>query len=281
MRTRNEAELAAVLGHEFGHFEKRHGLAGFKKARSSTDLLAWNAVLTAMSRSASAYQAYRDLEFSVYGALFQHNRNQEREADLLGIGYLNTSNLRPQAAAEVWRNLMGEIEASAEARGLKKPNFKAIAFTASHPPEGERAEYLTRLADPAGEAHKDGADRYQQMLAPWLPEFLQDQIRLNDFGASDYLIQHLAERGWTAPLWFARGELYRVHGSQRDLVHAAEFYRSAISLDPSLADAYRGLGLSLIKTGERSSGMEALGTYLKTKPDAKDAAMIRTMLLRE
>src|SRR3546814_8668521 len=30
LRVRNEAELAAVLGHEFGHFEQRHSLARFK-----------------------------------------------------------------------------------------------------------------------------------------------------------------------------------------------------------------------------------------------------------
>src|SRR3546814_6126215 len=69
-------------------------------------------------------------------------RDQEREADLLGLGYLNASDLRPQAAAQVWQNLMGEIEASTTARGIRKPDFKAIAFTASHPPQGERAEYL-------------------------------------------------------------------------------------------------------------------------------------------
>ena len=33
LRMRNEAELAAVLGHEFGHFESRHGLNRFKAAR--------------------------------------------------------------------------------------------------------------------------------------------------------------------------------------------------------------------------------------------------------
>lgn len=41
MRVRNEAELAAVLGHEFGHFEKRHSLNKFKQRRTGTDILAW------------------------------------------------------------------------------------------------------------------------------------------------------------------------------------------------------------------------------------------------
>src|SRR3546814_20626728 len=58
-------------------------------------------------------------------------------------------------AAQVWQNLMGEIEASTTARGIRKPDFKAIAFTASHPPQGERAEYLAELADPSAKRSEE------------------------------------------------------------------------------------------------------------------------------
>lgn len=278
LRMRSEAELAAVLGHEFGHFEKRHGLVEFKAARRGSDLLAWSALLASMSASYEVQRAYRDLELSIYGSFYRFNRDQEREADLLGIGYLNSSELPPQAASQVWQNLMGEIEASATARGLRKPNFKAVAFTASHPPEGERAEYLAALADPEAQERDDGAARYRAALAPWLPMFLQDQIKLNDFGGSDYLIERLAKDGWTADLWFARAELYRARGNPRDLVHAIQFYRNAIELDPGLAEPHRGLGLALIKTGEREAGRAALRKYLEIKPDADDADMIRLMV---
>lgn len=278
LRMRNEAELAAVLGHEFGHFEKRHTLMQFKTARSGSDLLAWSALLASMSPTYQAQRAYRDLQLSVYGSFFRFGRDQEREADLLGLGYLNQSELRPQAASQVWRNLMGEIEASATARGLRKPDFKAIAFTASHPPEGERAEYLAALANPSGLQRDDGADRYRAAMATWLPVFLQDQIKLNDFGGSDYLIERLAEDGWTTDLWFARAELYRTRGNQRDLVNAVQFYRSAIGLNPEFAEAHRGLGLSLTKIGEREAGKASLRKYLEIKPEADDAGMIRLMV---
>ena len=45
LRVRNEAELGAVLGHEFGHFELRHSLQGFKQQRTATDFLTWAAIL--------------------------------------------------------------------------------------------------------------------------------------------------------------------------------------------------------------------------------------------
>ena len=278
LRVRSEAELASVLGHEFGHFERRHGLGKFKADRTGSDLLAWGSLLASMSPSYDSRRMYQNIQISIYGNLFRYNRNQEREADLLGLGYMNASAYRPQAAAVVWRNLMGEFEASANVRGLKKPNFNAIAFTASHPPEGERAAYLAELALPNGENRGDGAARYREALAPWLGMFLDDQIKLNDFGASEYIITSLSEPGWTPQLWLARGELYRTRGNQRDLGSAALFYRNAIALDANMAPAYRGLGLSLIKTGQTAEGVSALRNYLALNPSAGDAKMIKLML---
>lgn len=281
LRLRNEAELGAILGHEFGHYEQRHSVNDFKARRAATDILMWGALLASMAPSYDVRRSYGNLELSIYGGFFRYNRDQEREADLLGIGYLNKSALRPHAASDVWRNVMGEIEASARVKGLKKPNFNAIAFTASHPPEAERAAMMAALADPAGRSREDGADRYREAMAAWLPIFLEDQVKLNDFGASEYLIQSLAESGWTATLWFARGELYRLRGHPRDLVNAAEFYQSAVQLDPALANAHRGLGLSLLKTARPSEGQASLRKYLELKPEASDAGMIRLMLPKE
>lgn len=274
LRTRSEAELAAVLGHEFGHFEKRHTLQYFKAHRTGTDLLSWAALLTAMTGTRQAYQSFDKLQLSVYGGLAHFGRDQEREADLLGLGYLNGGPLRPQAASRVWRNLILEAEASAAARGLRRPDFDRISFFASHPPEGQRADYLYALAAPDGEGREEGADRYAAALAPWLPIFLDDQIALNDFGGSEFIINRLAESGWTADLWRARGELFRGRGHPRDLMNAADFYGKAVALKADMAAAYRGLGLSLIKTGRTSEGRTALQRYLELRPDASDAAMI-------
>ncbi|MCW2348940.1 MULTISPECIES: M48 family metallopeptidase [unclassified Sphingobium] len=281
LRMRNEAELAAILGHEFGHFESRHSLQQFRSRRSGTDLLAWTAVLASMAAPYGGMQTYRDMQLQVYGTLYRFGRDQEREADLLGLAYLNRSDYRPQAAAQVWENFMGEMSASASAKGLSKPNFKKIAFTASHPPEGERASYLAELAAPEGAGRDDGVARYRAALATWTPRFLEDQIKLNDFGGSDYLIQALAQDGWTAQLWFSRGELYRSRGHPRDLIQAADFYANAIKADPDFAEAYRGLGLSKLKTGVRAEAWEGLRSYLRLKPDASDATMIKMMLPKE
>jgi hypothetical protein len=277
LRVHNEAELGAVLGHEFGHFERRHTLNHFKAARSSSDFLAWAAVLAAAAPSNAAIQNYRNIEVSIYGNLYRYDRNQEREADITGISYLNQSQLRPQAAATFWENVMAEGEASASARGLQKPNFKAIAFTASHPPEAERASYLKVLAQPDAGSREDGGQRYRENLAEWLPRFMSDQIKLNDFGASEYLIKSWAAYGWTDWLWEARGDLYRGRGTPRSFKcrrilwqrRGAQFSKQhSLPRPRSLTD----------ESGEPSKGRIALARYLELKPDAPDAGMIRMML---
>ncbi|WP_084580248.1 M48 family metallopeptidase [Sphingomonas azotifigens] len=278
LRLRNEAELATVLGHEFGHYERRHTLAAFKERRSGTDAVAWMALLTSLGASYQTMQNFQNFQLAVYGGFFRHGRDQEREADKLGIAYLNRSSLRPQSATVVWQHMMAEAEASASAKGLKKPNFRYIAFAASHPPYAERAAYLAELAAPDGADRDDGTERYRAALAPFLAQFLDDQIKLNDFGASEYLIQNLATAGWTATLWLKRGDLYRTRGAPRDLAAAADFYAHAVQLDPTLAEAHRGLGLSLMKTGRPSEAVAPLQTYLRLRPDAVDAGMIQTII---
>ena len=278
LRCRNEAELAAILGHEFGHFEQRHGLNGFKKQRGASDLLSWASVLAATASTYYGASNYRDLQYSVYGNLHRYGRDQEREADRLSIAYLNVSELRPQAASRVWVNLMAEIAVSAQMKGYAKPRFDQVAYTASHPPVLERAVTYATLAAPEGDARSDGHDRYAAVIKPLMGELLADQIKLNDFGGSEYIINSLASDGWTSELWFARGELFRLRGNPRDHENAADFYREAIALDPAKADAYRGLGFSLMKTNRRTEAVQALTQYLSLKPDAQDKGMIQMLL---
>lgn len=273
LRMRSEAELASVLGHEFGHFEKRHSLVGFKRARTATDFLSWAAVLASMSPQAS--QSFGTLQTSVIGGFYRYKRDQEREADLLGLGYLNKSPLRASAASRVWRNLILEQEASSLARGLRKPDFEHNSFFGTHPIDGERADYLYALAAPDGDGRDDGSERYAAAMGPWLPLFLDDQIKLNDFGGSDFIINRLAEAGWTATLWRARGDLYRSRGEPRDLMNAADFYGKAVALDPTMPEAQRGLGFAYAKTGRITEGRAALQRYLDLRPTASDAAMIQ------
>ncbi|MCP3735303.1 M48 family metallopeptidase [Sphingomonas sp. RP10(2022)] len=270
LRLRSEAELGAVLGHEFGHFELRHGLADFRNRRSGTDLMAWASVLVANS---AAFQV------DMVGGFYAFDRAQEKAADMIGVRYLAASHYPSHAAADIWDRMMGEADATAIGRHRKPDQRYAAGFFASHPTNLARATYLrsaaAELPDADGSA---GVDGYRAAIAPWLPMLLDDQIRLNDFGGSEYLLGQLAVGGWATPLLFARAELYRMRGHPRDLVSAAGFYQEAIARGDAGAEAYRGLGLALMRSQQVEPAKTALREYLRRKPDANDASIIATLV---
>jgi hypothetical protein len=141
----------------------------------------------------------------------------------------------------------------------------------------DRTNYLRAIADKLGKSGITGEAAYREALGRWRAEFLADQIKLNDFEGTDYLIGQIANGNWTADLLFARGELYRARGNPRDLVSAIEFYRGAIAQNPGGADAYRGLGLAQLRNRD-PAGASALKTYLAMRPDAADKSMISMLV---
>lgn len=269
LRLRSEAELGAVLGHEFGHFELRHTLSGFRNRRSGTDLMAWASILIANSSA---------LQMSTIGGFYAFDRAQETSADMIGVRYLATSRYPSAAAADVWERIMGEADATAIGRHRKANQRYAAGFFATHPTSLARATYLRDAAREIADGGSAEGDAYRAALAPWLPTFLADQVKLNDFGGSEFLLAQLAADGWTTPLLFARGELYRERGNPRDLVAAAGFYQQAIDRGDAPSEAYRGLGLALLRGQQAGPAGIALREYLRRKPDAADAPLITTLV---
>jgi len=279
LRVRSEAELASVLGHEFAHFELRHSLNNYRRARTGTDIAAWAAVLGAAAANYGAgYGNSSNVQFAVFGDVYEFQRNQERDADVLGFGYIARAGFRPGGASDVWRAVMNEADHTATDRGRRSARYDRVAFFASHPTSLERADTLSALANRVPGGDYEGASAYRQALAEWMPQFLADELALNDFGGTDYVIGRLGSDGYSADLLYARAELYRGRGHPRDLVNAAQFYREALDLDPERAEAWRGMGLALLRGGEFAQGSDALRTYLEMAPDANDAAMLRMMI---
>ena len=128
-----------------------------------------------------------------------------------------------------------------------------------------------------GEAF-EGRDSYRAAIAPIRSLLLGEQIRLNDPGASLYLIHSLATDGWDGVLRFHEGEVYRLRDESGDHLRASAAYAAAVELADAPAEAFRAHGYSLIKSGNRESGRKALQSYLELKPDAEDAPMIRFTL---
>ena len=268
LRMRSEAELAAVLAHEFSHFEHQHSLRAFRDMRSKTTAMAWLSFVPYVGTLG---------QLAVAGTIFGFNREMEREAYLASIGYLADGGYEPAAAADMWAQLRAEADATAAARNQKSRKDRNGGFFATHPGSAERLSYLSAEAKTrrvAAPARRDA--EYRNAIVRWWPQFIDDQIKLNDFGGTDFLLTQLAASGWTGDLLYARAELLRARGGAGDFAAAGDLYRKAIDAGgpKPLPENWRGLGLAMLRNGAEADGRAALKTYLNARPDAADKAMI-------
>lgn len=272
LRMRDEAQLAAVLGHEFTHFEKQHSLRLFKDIRKKSDILSW------LSFVPIPYAGMVG-QIALMGSIFGFSRDMEREADAGSVGELARAGYDPGAAGTIWAQLGAEMDATAAERGHKSRKDKNGGMFATHPRSTDRMATLAELAAAQASAGPgdNRAAEYRAAIGPWWARLIDDQVSLNDFGGSEYLLATLAGGDWTADLLYARGELYRARAKGGDFLAAAEFYREAIARGDAPLESWRGLGLALLRAGDPAGGQAALRDYLARRPDAPDAQMLAVM----
>lgn len=268
LRVRNEAELATVLAHEFAHFEKQHSLQSFRDIRAKTDAMTWLSFVPGGMLA----------QIGLIGSVFRFNREMERQADMAALDYLSANGYDPMAAAAIWEQLRGEADAKAKAEKTVSTEDSASDFFSSHPNTKERMEYLRTAAEKKPSGGDKGSDRFHAAIAPWWPALIEDQVKLGDFAATEYLLESLARNDWTADLLYARAELYRARGKKGDFEAAEKFYRQATEKDATLAESWRGLGLVLFRLGKPDEGRPMLRRYLAIRPDARDRAIIGQMV---
>ena len=184
-----------------------------------------------------------------------------------------------RAMAETWAQLIAEEELSAKYR--RKRRRRDIGLFGTHPtPESRMAD----LRISAAEVMRPGASydarhaAYVAATAKIRPSLLDDQVKLNDPGASQYVINTLAKDGWNGLLRFHESEIWRLRNRTGDDVRAAQGYASAVRYADAPADAWRWHGIMLLKAGRTAEARAALARYLMMAPNAPDAAFVRQMM---
>jgi len=129
----SEAELAAVLGHETGHVTARHSLAGYQRA------MAANLLLAGVSVAAGGRAGVMQLS-GVTASLVENgfSRDQEREADWIGIDYMVKAGYNPEGAIKLQEYFYEQLE------GKKNPDFVQGLFR-THPFSKERLDNARAL----------------------------------------------------------------------------------------------------------------------------------------
>jgi beta-barrel assembly-enhancing protease len=280
-RVRNEAQLAAVLGHEAGHYFRRHSLDLHRdKRRKSAMTEAATSALHSYDDT-NSHAAWSLIDRAIMMSSSRFSRDLESEADAYGLMLMARAGYPPRAASAIWRQVIDERRASAAARH-KRYRDGTNSELSTHPPTEARmidlADTADYLAAKRALPDSEGREEWAEVIRPYQAMLLQEQIQLNDPGASLYLLENLAKDGWTGLLRFNEGEIYRLRNANGDDLKAAAAYAAATVLEDAPPETWRSHGFALLKAGSKSEADEALNRYIAMKPDAPDAAMIRFTL---
>jgi predicted Zn-dependent protease len=274
LRMQNEAQLAAVLGHEIGHYLQRHSVERLRdaKSRSSFGLILGMALGAVGGGNVGALA-----QMGVLAGGLAYGRDQEREADRIGIALMARSGYVPAEAGRVWGQLLEEYEgARAAGEDVQSTN---ILF-ASHPPAEERREVLSAAArrDWPGAAHT-GVEEYRSALAAHRMGYLHDEVRRRRFGESLVLFDRMLKSSpRDGQVHYFKGEAYRLRAREGDAKLALQAYRAALGMDDAPPEVHRALGTVLRQAGEHAEAHRAFERYLELKPGAEDAELIRSYL---
>ena len=130
---RDETQLAGVLGHEIGHVTARHSAQQYTKATSA------GIGLTLLSIFVPEAQPFQGLAETALGVMFlKHGRDDELQADRLGVQYTGRTGWDPAGVAGMLRTLARLDEASGSRRGV--PNWLS-----THPAAADRVAQVQRF----------------------------------------------------------------------------------------------------------------------------------------
>jgi metalloendopeptidase OMA1, mitochondrial len=141
---RNDDQLAAVMAHEVGHAIARHGAE-----RMSHGLLFQFGLVALGAAVEEPSVVQLAAAAATLGVILPFSREQEAEADHLGLIYMAKAGYDPREAIELWRNF--------ESLGGGRPP----EFLATHPSPGSRIGRLQALMPEAMAIYEANAGRSQ------------------------------------------------------------------------------------------------------------------------
>ena len=261
----NEAQLAAVLGHEVAHVTARHSVQGMQRG-TLTQL----AIAVLSQAAGEAEYAPLALQAGQVGAMLLENsfsRDQERESDRIGIDYIVAAGYDPQGA-------IGLQEVFLRMEKQQQPDWLNNLFR-THPFSAERVANNRRYVETQYASRAGSAEAYLGAAA------YREAIRYIDETEPGYALysRALAEEAGGEPnraiqtlhqaLDYAPRESL-IHTAiglaylrQEDLLTARRYFREAIELDSDYYRPQMGLGYVYLQRQEYPSAVR----YLKRSVD--------------
>jgi predicted Zn-dependent protease len=263
---RNEAELAAVLGHEIVHAAARHGA---KQIERST-LLQGAILATAVGVHGTGYgnTVVQGAQMAAGLVNQKYGRDAERESDFYGTRMMAQAGYDPYAAVTLQETFLRLSEG-------REQSWLDGLF-ASHPPSAERVHNNRGLVEDLraeGFTNGDfGSDRYQaatrRIRADGPAYKAADEgrkaLRDDDLEKALGLAEEALELQSKEPSFHAlRGD---IRYQQKRYADAVTNYDRAITLDGDYYAHYLGRGMSHVALGEQAQAKADLNASVELLP---------------
>lgn len=263
LRVENEAQLAAVIGHELAHYFERHTIARLEAMKSSG--------VASMVLQVFGIAGVLG-SIAVSGTQYAFSREHERDADRIGLQLARQAGFDPGEAPKIWRNLRREMDATPQDLQIRRSGLLS-----SHPSDETRATELSRLAEAGG--GKTGVNELSKILAPHLRMLCEDELARGLPSQSVVLFDWLtASRPNHPELRYWRLEAVRRRNGDGD----ADRYRTemtALAAEPEASPlVHRALGYLHRDSGRPRDARASFERYLALSAGASDASLIESYL---
>jgi beta-barrel assembly-enhancing protease len=266
LRVENEAQLAAVLGHEIAHYLERHSIERLRDIKNRAAFAQFIGMFGLVGAIG---------QIGVLAGAFAFSREHETRADRLGMKLLQRAGWSGEEAPKVWGNLLDEVKIlGGEEVGKRSPLF------ATHPAIEDRRNELTKLITAGGQSKPEPLAR---VLDKHRMSWVQDEIRRGQFEESMVLFGRMIKANPQDSLaLFGRGESYRLRAGKEDAEKALADLQMAIAADTpdkkTAPEAWRSLGLVHQQRKDAAPAVQAFEKYLALAPEAADANLIKHYL---
>ena len=273
LRVENEAQLSAVIGHEAGHYIKRHSLKAWLDAKARTDLMALLSIGLAVGGVPGGGSIFNVTQLLQVGIMAKHSRDNEREADEIGLDSLIKAGYDPDEAPKIWENILKEMELG--------ENKNPPAFFSSHPNPKERIKNLKEQTKKYSDIKRNhNKENLKNIISPHTKNWIKNEIRTNNkIEQTSFIFSNFFDNKEDSHLLkFYQGEIYRLKKEEKNNEKAIELYKESIEENDNFPDVYRELGLLLLKEEKKDEARKNLEKYVTLAPNAKDVEIVKSYI---